>query len=63
MPTGVMSTIASIVFSVAAAKWNNRRCLVCMMACVVPITGTAVLYGVARNAVAAQLVGLYLVCG
>ncbi|OAL43044.1 MFS transporter [Pyrenochaeta sp. DS3sAY3a] len=60
MPTGVMSTIASIVFSVAAAKWNNRRCLVCMMACVVPITGTAVLYGVARNAVAAQLVGLYL---
>jgi ACS family allantoate permease-like MFS transporter len=62
MPTGVMSTICSICFSLLAAKWTNRRCLVCMMACLVPITGTAILYGVPRSAVGAQLVGLYLVC-
>jgi hypothetical protein len=61
MPTGVMSTLASILFSLLAAKWNNRRCLVCMMACVVPIAGTAILYGVPRSAVSAQLVGLYFV--
>jgi len=61
MPTGVMSTLASVLFSLLAAKWTNRRCFVCMMACVVPIAGTAVLYGVPRSAVSAQLVGLYLV--
>lgn len=60
MPTGVMSTLASIFFSILAAKWSNRRCLVCMIACLVPITGTAILYGVSRTAVGAQLVGLYL---
>jgi ACS family allantoate permease-like MFS transporter len=32
-----------------------------MIACVVPIAGTAVLYAVPRSAVGAQLVGLYLV--
>jgi MFS family permease len=61
MPTGVMSTLASILFSYLAAKWNNRRCLVTMIACMVPIVGTAILYGVHRSAVAAQLVGLYFV--
>lgn len=61
MPTGVMSTLASIFFSLLAAKWSNRRCLVCMLACLVPIAGTGVLYGVSRSAVAAQLAGLYLV--
>jgi hypothetical protein len=61
MPTGVMSTVCSICFSLLAAKWNNRRCFVCMMACMVPIAGTAILYGVPRSAVSAQLIGLYLV--
>ncbi|OAL07255.1 MFS transporter [Phaeosphaeriaceae sp. SRC1lsM3a] len=60
MPTGVMSTIASISFSLLAAKWTNRRCLVCIIACIIPIAGTAILYGVPRSAVGAQLVGLYL---
>lgn len=61
MPTGVMSTLASIGFSLLAAKWYDRRCLVAMIACGIPITGTAVLYGVSRSTVSAQLVGLYLV--
>ena len=61
MPTGVMSTIASFTFSMIAAKWNNRRCLVTVFACCVPIIGTGILYGVARTAIPAQMVGLYLV--
>lgn len=56
-----MSTLASICFSYLAAKWNNRRCLVTMIACLIPIAGTGVLYGVSRGSVPAQLVGLYLV--
>jgi len=61
MPTGVMSTLAAFVFSTVAARWANRRCLVTMTACCVPIVGTAILYGVSRSAVGAQMVGLYLV--
>jgi ACS family allantoate permease-like MFS transporter len=61
MPTGVMSTLASFTFSMIAAKWNNRRCLVTVFACCVPIIGTAILYGVHRTAIPAQMVGLYLV--
>jgi len=61
MPTGVMSTLASFTFSLIAAKWNNRRCLVTVFACSVPIIGTAILYGVHRTAISAQMVGLYLV--
>ncbi|KAL1607858.1 hypothetical protein SLS60_002796 [Paraconiothyrium brasiliense] len=60
MPTGVMSTLASIGFSFLAAKWNDRRCFVTMIACVIPIVGTGVLYGVSRSNVPAQMVGLYL---
>lgn len=61
MPTGVMSTLASFTFSLIAAKWNNRRCLVTVFACCVPIIGTGILYGVSRTSVPAQMVGLYLV--
>ncbi|KIW16106.1 hypothetical protein PV08_06157 [Exophiala spinifera] len=61
MPTGVMSTLSSFVFSMLAAKLNNRRCMVNIVACCVPIIGTGILYGVPRTAVGAQLVGLYLV--
>ncbi|KAF1973163.1 MFS transporter [Bimuria novae-zelandiae CBS 107.79] len=60
MPTGVISTLAALTFSYLAAKWNDRRCLVTMIACTLPIAGTAVLYAVSRTAVPAQLVGLYL---
>lgn len=61
MPTGVMSTLSSFTFSMLAAKLSNRRCLVNIVACCVPIIGTGILYGVPRSAVGAQLVGLYLV--
>ncbi|KAL2444898.1 MFS-type transporter cnsL [Exophiala dermatitidis] len=61
MPTGVCSTLASFTFSMAAAKFHNRRCLVNIVACCVPIIGTGILYGVPRTAVGAQLVGLYFV--
>ncbi|KAH8812533.1 major facilitator superfamily domain-containing protein [Xylogone sp. PMI_703] len=60
MPTGVMSTIAAFVFSYAGVKWSNRRCLVTVAACIVPIIGTIVVYCVDRKNVAGQMVGLYL---
>ena len=60
MPTGVMSTLAAFVFSLISAKWHNRRCLITMLACVVPIIGTAVVYSLPRSNKAGQMVGLYL---
>ncbi|KAM0418805.1 hypothetical protein ACHAPT_012246 [Fusarium lateritium] len=60
MPTGVMSTISAFVFSLLSAKWKNRRCLVAIMACLVPIVGTAVVYALPRSNLAGQMVGLYL---
>ncbi|CAK7221359.1 hypothetical protein SEUCBS140593_004544 [Sporothrix eucalyptigena] len=60
MPTGVMSTIAAFTFSLISAKWKNRRCLVTMMACAVPIVGTAVVYALPRTNLGGQMVGLYL---
>ncbi|KAL1645419.1 hypothetical protein SLS58_003726 [Diplodia intermedia] len=60
MPTGVMSTLSAFVFSYAGAKWANRRCLVTVAACIVPIVGTAVVYAVPRDNVGGQMVGIYL---
>ncbi|RDL33049.1 Uncharacterized protein BP5553_08488 [Venustampulla echinocandica] len=60
MPTGVMSTLAAFTFSLAAAKWNNRRCLVTIIACVIPIVGAAIVYAVPRTNLGGQMVGLYL---
>lgn len=60
MPTGVMSTIASFTFSLLSAKWKNRRCLVTILACLVPIVGTAVVFALPRSNLAGQMVGLYL---
>ncbi|RSL61423.1 hypothetical protein CEP51_013633 [Fusarium floridanum] len=60
MPTGVMSTIASFSFSLLSAKWKNRRCLVTILACLVPIVGTAVVFALPRSNLAGQMVGLYL---
>lgn len=60
MPTGVMSTLAAFVFSLISAKWKNRRCLVTMLACVVPIVGTAVVKALPRSNLGGQMVGLYL---
>jgi ACS family allantoate permease-like MFS transporter len=60
MPTGVMSTLSAFIFSYIGAKWHNRRCLVCVAACIVPIIGTAVVYAVDRGNVGGQMVGIYL---
>ncbi|KAN0099339.1 allantoate permease [Hyaloscypha variabilis] len=60
MPTGVMSTLAAFVFSLVAAKWENRRCLVTIIACIVPIVGAAVVYALPRTNLGGQMVGLYL---
>ncbi|KAH7006910.1 major facilitator superfamily domain-containing protein [Ilyonectria destructans] len=59
MPNGVVSTIAAFVFSLLSAKWHNRRCLVTMLACTVPIIGTAVVYALPRSNIGGQMVGLY----
>ncbi|BFZ63539.1 hypothetical protein YB2330_004664 [Saitoella coloradoensis] len=59
MPTGVMSTLASFIFSTIAARWINRRCLTCIFACLIPIMGTAIVYGLPRDNIPGQMVGLY----
>lgn len=59
MPTGVMSTLAAFVFSLISAKWKNRRCLVTMIACLVPIMGTIIVFALPRSNIAGQMVGLY----
>ncbi|KAF2679373.1 MFS general substrate transporter [Lentithecium fluviatile CBS 122367] len=60
MPTGVMSTLSAFIFSYLGVKWHNRRCLVTVAACIVPIIGTAVVYAVDRGNVGGQMVGIYL---
>ncbi|KAJ5094190.1 hypothetical protein N7456_010051 [Penicillium angulare] len=60
MPTGVMSTMSAFCFSWVAAKWVNRRCLVTMMACVVPIVGAIMVYSLPRTNIGGQMVGIYL---
>jgi predicted MFS family arabinose efflux permease len=59
MPNGVVSTIAAFVFSLISAKWLNRRCLVTMLACLVPIIGTVVVVTLPRSNLAGQMIGLY----
>lgn len=61
MPTGVMSTLSAFIFSYIGAKWANRRCLVTIGACIVPIIGTVIVYTVDRKNIAGQMVGIYLV--
>ncbi|CZR57839.1 related to permease of the major facilitator superfamily [Phialocephala subalpina] len=60
MPTGVMSTLAALIFSTLAGRWHNRRCLCVMMACVPPLIGTILAYVLPRSNMAGQMIGLYL---
>lgn len=60
MPTGVMSTLSAFVFSWIAAKWENRRCLVTMLASCVPAIGAIIVYTLPRTNVGGQMVGIYL---
>jgi hypothetical protein len=56
-----MSTLSAFIFSYIGARWANRRCLVTIGACLVPIIGTIIVYTVDRKNVAGQMVGIYLV--
>ncbi|OJJ68097.1 hypothetical protein ASPBRDRAFT_58147 [Aspergillus brasiliensis CBS 101740] len=60
MPTGIMSTLAAFVFSWLAARWTGRRCLVTMIACCLPIIGSALVYSLPRTNIGGQMVGIYL---
>lgn len=61
MPTDVVFTLSTFCCSWVAAKWSNRRCLVAMLACCIPITGAIMVYSLPRTNVGGQMVGIYLV--
>lgn len=59
IPTGVISWISSIVFGYLAVK-TGKRCLIAMLACLVPFSGTIILYLVPRSNTGGSLAGLYI---
>ncbi|KAI2625981.1 MFS general substrate transporter [Hypomontagnella submonticulosa] len=59
MPFGVLATGGAWAFSYIAAKWHNRRALTAALALILPIFGTALVYGLPRTNVPGQMVGLY----
>lgn len=60
MPNGVISTISGFIASYCAAKWVGRRTFTVMIATCFPLFGTALVYGIPRSHVGAQLFGLYM---
>ncbi|KAI9728023.1 MAG: hypothetical protein M1834_007837 [Cirrosporium novae-zelandiae] len=60
MPTGVMSTISGCTFAYLASRWKNRRCLCIAISALLPLLGTALVYGLPRSNTPGQMVGLYL---
>ncbi|KAJ3545491.1 hypothetical protein NM208_g2480 [Fusarium decemcellulare] len=60
MPFGVFATFGAWVFSFIAARWHNRRTVVASIALLLPLFGTALVYGLPRSVVPAQMFGLYL---
>lgn len=60
MPFGVFATFSAWVFSYIAAKWHNRRTIVSSIALLFPLLGTALMYGLPKSMIPAQMVGLYL---
>lgn len=59
MPFGIVATFGAWFFSYIASL-TNRRTFVACAALLLPILGTALVYGLAQSNVAGQLVGLYL---
>ncbi|KAK6220715.1 hypothetical protein LQW54_001906 [Pestalotiopsis sp. IQ-011] len=59
MPFGIVATGGAWVFSYLAAKWHNRRTLVASLALLLPIFGTALVYGLPRTNIPGQMIGLY----
>ena len=60
MPTGIMSTLSAFLFSWLASKWENRRCLVTILAAILPIVGSVIVYTLPRSNIGGQMVGIYL---
>ncbi|ROW03690.1 hypothetical protein VMCG_05357 [Cytospora schulzeri] len=59
MPFGVLATSSAWFFSFIASRWHNRRTIVGCVALLLPILGTALVYGLPRSNIAGQMVGLY----
>lgn len=59
MPFGILATSSAWLFSWWAARWTNRRCIVAVIALILPIIGTVVVYTTSRTNLAAQMIGLY----
>lgn len=59
MPFGALATFSAWFFSYIASRWHNRRTIVACIALLLPIFGTALVYGLPQSNVAGQLVGLY----
>ncbi|KAI1100536.1 MFS general substrate transporter [Jackrogersella minutella] len=59
MPFGVVATGGAWAFSYIAAKWHNRRALTAALSLLLPIFGTALVYGMPQTNIPAQMVGLY----
>lgn len=59
MPFGVLATGGAWAFSYIAARWHNRRTLTAALALLLPIFGTALVYGTSHSNIATQMVGLY----
>ncbi|KAK8030256.1 hypothetical protein PG993_011547 [Apiospora rasikravindrae] len=59
MPFGVVATGGAWAFSYIAARWRNRRTLVASIALLLPILGTALVYGLPRDNIPGQMIGLY----
>ncbi|KAK8063129.1 allantoate permease [Apiospora saccharicola] len=59
MPFGVVATGGAWAFSYWAGRWRNRRTLVASIALLLPVLGTALVFGLPRGNVPGQMVGLY----
>ncbi|KAL2210938.1 MFS general substrate transporter [Sarocladium strictum] len=60
MPFGLFCTFGAWCFGFWAGKWKDRRTIVAGIACLCPLLGTAMVYGIPRSIVSAQMIGLYL---
>jgi len=59
MPFGIVATGGAWFFSYVAARWRNRRTVVASIALLLPILGTSIVYGLPRNNIPGQMIGLY----
>ncbi|SGZ52908.1 CIC11C00000003474 [Sungouiella intermedia] len=60
IPTGVVASLATITFNYFSGRLHNKRCIIAITSLLLPICGAAICYGVKRNHVGPQLLGLYL---